>query len=88
MGLCRRKVGGHPSVYVTRTDEFIVEDYVLPASEKLVKLAGKTQKDMNLAGLRRKTLQPRVQQELESLATKTSIALCVATSAPALASGK
>lgn len=86
--LCRRKVGRVPSVYVTRTDELIVEDFVTPSSEKIVNAADKTKRDMNMVAFRRPSLEARVKRELESMAIKTSIALGVATSAPALESGQ
>jgi hypothetical protein len=73
--LCRRKIGGVPSIYITRTDELIVDDFVMPASERIVKVADKTRKDMALVMHRRPSLEARVKGELESMATRTSIAL-------------
>lgn len=84
--LCRRKIGGVPSIYVTRTDELIVDDYVIPASEKVIKVADKTRRDMALAVKRRPSLEARINGELADLALKTSVALGV-TSMPALGSG-
>jgi hypothetical protein len=85
--LCRRKIGGIPSVYVTRTDELIIDDFVTLASEKVVKVADKTRKDMALAVQRRPTLETRVRDELQSTAEKASVALGVTTK-PALGPGK
>jgi hypothetical protein len=86
--LCRRKIAGTPTVYVTRADDLIVDDFVLPASEKVVKVADKTRRDMGLAMQRRPTLEGRIKGELVSMAAKTSIALGVTTSAGALGSGE
>jgi hypothetical protein len=83
--LCRRRIAGRPTVYATRADELIVEDFVIPTSEKIVKIADKTRKDMSLVTQRRPSLEARVHGELETMARKTSAALGVA--APALTSG-
>lgn len=86
--LCRRKIGGLPSVYVTRADDLIVDDFVLPASERVVKVADKTRRDMSLAMQRRPSLEARIKGELASMATKASIALGVTSSAGALGPGE
>lgn len=86
--LCRRKIAGAPSVYVTRADDLIVDDFVLPASERVVKVADKTRRDMTMAIQRRPSLEGRIKGELASMAAKTSIALGVATSVGALNSGE
>lgn len=86
--LCRRKIAGAASVYLTRDDDLIVDDFVLPASEKVVKVADKTRRDMAMAMQRRPTLEKRIRGELASMAAKTSIALGVTTSAGALKSGE
>jgi len=86
--LCRRKIDGAPSAYVTRNHDLIVDDFVMPASEKIVRAADKTRKDMSLVTKRQKGLESRVQRELESMAVKTSTALGVTPSAPALGSGR
>ena len=85
--LCRRKIGGVPSIYVTRTDELIVDDFLMPASERIVKVADKTRRDMNLQIKRRPSLEARVRRELTTMATKTSIALGVMDGVTALESG-
>lgn len=86
--LCRRKIGGLPSVYITRTDDLIVDDFIVPASERIVKVADKTRRDMNLVIQRRPSLEARVKAELEGMAAKASVALGVAKPAGALKSGK
>lgn len=86
--LCRRKIGGMPSIYITRTDELIVDDFLMPASERIVKVADKTRRDMSLVIQRRPSLEARVKAELEGMAVKASIALGVTKSAGALKSGK
>lgn len=86
--LCRRKIAGVPSAYVTRVDDLIFDDFVMPASEKVVKVADKTRRDMALAIERRPTLEGRIKAELQSMAVKTSIALGVPPSAGALESGE
>jgi hypothetical protein len=86
--LCRRKIGGIPSVYITRADDLIVDDFIVPASERIVKVADKTRRDMNLVVQRRPSLESRVKAELEGMAVKTSVALGVTKAAGALKSGK
>jgi hypothetical protein len=86
--LCRRKIGGLPSVYITRTDDLIVDDFIVPASERIVKVADKTRRDMSLVIQRRPSLEARVRAELEGMAVKASVALGVTKSAGALKSGK
>jgi hypothetical protein len=86
--LCRRKIGRMPSVYITRTDDLIVDDFIVPASERIVKVADKTRRDMSLVIQRRPTLEARVRTELEGMAVKASVALGVTKSAGALKSGK
>jgi hypothetical protein len=86
--LCSRKIGGMPVRYVSRTDDLIYDDYVLPASEKLVNVAVKTKKDMSLASKRRPSLEKRVNSELADMASKAAVALGVHSGAPALESGK
>jgi hypothetical protein len=86
--LCRRKIGGMPSVYITRTDDLIVDDFIVPASERIVKVADKTRRDMGLVIQRRPSLEARVKAELEGMAVKASVALGVTKSAKALKSGK
>ena len=86
--LCRRKIGGTPSVYITRSDDLIVDDFIVPASERIVKVADKTRRDMSLVIQRRPSLEGRVKAELEGMAVKASIALGVTKSAGALKSGK
>lgn len=86
--LCRRKIAGEPKAYVTRTDNLIVDDFVVPASEKIVKVADKTRKDMALAMQRRPSLEARVRGELESMARRTSVALGVQSAPAALSSGE
>ena len=84
--LCRRKIGGEMCVYLTRTDELIVDDFVMPGQEKVVKVADKTRRDMVMAKTRRPSLAARIDGELTNTAARTSLALGV-TSAPALVSG-
>ena len=84
--LCRRKINGVMTVYATRNDDLVWDDFVLPGSEKLVAAANKTRKDMDLAGKRRKALESRIQGELASVAARTSHALGVSTT-PTLTSG-
>jgi hypothetical protein len=86
--LCRRKIGRVASAYVTREDDLIFDDFVVPASEKVVKVADKTRRDMALAVQRRPTLEGRIRRELESMAAKTSIALGVSTSIGVLNPGE
>jgi hypothetical protein len=81
--LCRRKIADKPSIYVTRNDQMIVDDFVLPASVKIVKAADKTRRDMELVVRRRPSLRARVDRELASMAIKTSLALGVTPPAPA-----
>jgi len=86
--LCRRKIGRIPSIYITRTDDLIVDDFIVPSSERIVKVADKTRRDMNLVVQRRPSLESRVKAELEGMAVKASVALGVTKSAGALKSGK
>ena len=83
--LCRRKIGSTPSVYLTRNHDLIIDDYVTPASEKVVKTGEKYKKDMNLVVSRQPKLEARVTHELAATAAKTSAALGVT---PSLESGR
>ena len=86
--LCRRKINGAACVYVTRNDDMVADDYVLPGKEKMVKAADKTRRDMHLAAQRRgPALETRIKAELEDLAVKTAAALGVGTQR-ALGSGR
>ncbi|HTZ63173.1 MAG TPA: hypothetical protein VMB51_03640 [Solirubrobacteraceae bacterium] len=83
--LCRRKIGNVSCVYLTRDHEMIMEDYMNPGDEKMVRAGEKHRKDAELAISRQRGLETRIRQELEATAAKTAAALGVT---PALGSGR
>lgn len=83
--LCRRKIGNLQCYYLTGDHDMIIEDFVTPGDEKVVKTADKHKKDTDLAISRQKALEPRIRRELEATAARTAAALGVT---PALGSGR
>jgi hypothetical protein len=83
--LCRRKIGNVSCVYLTRDHDMIMEDYMTPGDEKVVRAGEKHRKDAELAISRQRGLETRIRQELEATAAKTAAALGVT---PALGSGR